>query len=221
MTPRAARAAFKSVGIDTSVSASQVLARLPERAATPENDGEISFPHTPKNSRQLVALASQIRSSEHPNRESRLLWSKMIKAAGLFHDKSVLLQQEVAELHHTLAFRQVRQQGDQARLSQAKVLDSKEIHEAMQRKNAQKQAKKRGKRGKKRCLPSTDQESSPTPSISIWSSSSSSLDVQHSRAASVELDSASSGLEDLEEPRYPGYHDWYDDDCSDDEIDLL
>lgn len=73
ITTRAGKAAFKSVGICDIVTAAPVLARLPQRDITPENHITVSAPQTPKNSRQVVAMASQTRSAERLTRESRHL----------------------------------------------------------------------------------------------------------------------------------------------------
>ncbi|SPO49284.1 uncharacterized protein PSANT_06975 [Moesziomyces antarcticus] len=143
ITPRVARSAFKSVGIDTIVNALPVLSRLPEdRKNTPEQQNH-DLPQTPRNSHQLVSIASKIRSLERPNRTSRQLWTKLIKAAGHFHSENVLLHQEIKEVRQTLAYKSVRTPMDQSKLSQAKILDSREIQDAISCRKQPKMAQKR------------------------------------------------------------------------------
>lgn len=215
ITTRAARASFKSVGIDTTLDASQVLAHLPQDHERTPEPGDTMLPRTPKNSHQLVSLASQLRSSERPDRTSRHLWTKMVKAASDFHSKSVLLQQEVTELRQTLAFRRIQAPGDQAQLARARVLDSGEIQAAILRKNTQKQAPRaprsqiqvpshqaEPRRSQTSCL------SSPVPSTGPETSSVSSADTD------IESSASESSIQAVG-------HDWDVDDYSEDEIDLL
>ncbi|CDU23862.1 related to transposase [Sporisorium scitamineum] len=183
MNPRAVWAAFKSVGIDNHVSASMVLAQLPDHDKTPEPEAATSLLlEALCNSQQWMALASKIHSLEQPDHHSHHLWGKMIKAAGQLHDDSVLLHQEVAELCQNLVFRQIRAPGDQSWLSKAWIIDSQEIRDTIQCKNAIKTPPKHQKRAIKQPSPpsasSPSQESSLEPSMGLYSSSGSSLDGQ-------------------------------------------
>ena len=225
MNPRAARAAFKAVGIDNHISAAPVLAQLPDQDRIPETEPAgpaASLPQTPSNSWQWVALASQIHSLEHPNCSSRHLWGKMIKAAGQFHNDSVLLHQEVAELCQNLAYKQVRAPGDQSWLSKSQIIDSQEIREAIQHKNALKTPSKRQKRAPRQqpAPPASSpvQESSPAPSVGLYSSSGSSMGHQWSFTASLEEESQVYRSESpVDRFQASPNASWY----SDDKIDLL
>lgn len=77
MNLRAARAAFKSIGIDNHISTSMVLAQLPDQDKTPELEAATSLlPETPCNSQQWTALASKICSLEQPDCNSCHLWGE-------------------------------------------------------------------------------------------------------------------------------------------------
>ena len=139
----------------------------------------------------------------------------MIKAAGHFHDKSILLQQEVTELRKTLDYKRIQVPGDQARLSQAKILDSQEIIAAIERRNAAKAAPKRQNKTKTAGRPRNRRSPSPVTTTEDDSMSGTSSELDYDYDSYDEAVWASEGSEQ------PLIHPWEVDDYSSDEIDLL